>query len=81
MRSMEKILISSCLLGHPVRYDGTGKTETHSLISQWSSEDRLVPICPEVCGGLPVPRPPAEIQNSPHKQTLSVITNTLKIDF
>ncbi len=58
---MEKILISACLLGDPVRYDGQSKPIDHELIQQWKKEGRLVPLCPEVSGGLPTPRPPAEI--------------------
>ena len=58
---MERILISSCLLGERVRYDGNHRFLDHPLIGRWLQEGRLVPICPEVAGGLPVPRPPAEI--------------------
>lgn len=58
---MEKILVSACLLGQPVRYDGTDKALDAEIWEQWMREGRLVPICPEVSGGLPVPRPPAEI--------------------
>jgi uncharacterized protein YbbK (DUF523 family) len=58
-----KILISACLLGHAVRYDGKGKPLSHSAIERWKDEGRLVTICPEMAGGMPVPRPPAEIEN------------------
>ena len=58
-----KILISACLLGQPVRYDGKGKPLSHPTIERWRSEGRLVTICPEMAGGMPVPRPPAEIEN------------------
>jgi uncharacterized protein YbbK (DUF523 family) len=58
-----KILISACLMGHAVRYDGTGKPLSHPAIERWKSEGRLVSICPEMAGGMPVPRPPAEIEN------------------
>lgn len=60
---MEKILISSCLLGHPVRYDGNSKPIQHDIISHWQQLGCLVTICPEMSGGLPVPRPPAELQS------------------
>ncbi|WP_214412151.1 DUF523 domain-containing protein [Sphaerisporangium fuscum] len=59
---MERILVSSCLLGRPVRYDGRAKTVDDALLARWRDEGRLVPFCPEVTGGLPVPRPPAEIE-------------------
>lgn len=58
---MEKILISSCLIGRPVRYDGRAKTIESDILERWRAEERLVPICPEIMGGLPTPRPPAEI--------------------
>ncbi|AUC09000.1 MULTISPECIES: DUF523 domain-containing protein [Agrobacterium] len=58
-----KILISACLLGQPVRYDGRGKPFFHPAIDRWRSEGRLVAICPEMAGGMPVPRPPAEIED------------------
>lgn len=57
-----KILISACLLGRPVRYDGKGKLLAGPLIARWKAEGRLVGYCPEQAGGLPTPRPPAEIE-------------------
>jgi len=57
-----KILISACLLGRPVRYDGKGKLLADPLIERWKAEGRLVGYCPEQAGGLPTPRPPAEIE-------------------
>lgn len=57
---MQKILVSSCLLGSPVRYDG-GAHGPYSLLQQWQAEGWVVALCPEVSGGLPTPRPPAEI--------------------
>ncbi|MDR6432089.1 DUF523 domain-containing protein [Brucella pseudogrignonensis] len=56
-----KILISACLAGHPVRYNGSAKPLNHPLIDQWRSEGRLVSVCPELMGGFSVPRPSAEI--------------------
>lgn len=58
---MERILVSSCLAGRPVRYDGAAKPVGGGLFERWRAEGRLVPFCPEVSGGLAVPRPPAEI--------------------
>lgn len=59
---MQKILISACLLGEDVRYDGGNCLQASPFIAKWRDEGRLVPICPEVAGGLTVPRLPAEIQ-------------------
>ncbi|WP_127105147.1 DUF523 domain-containing protein [Pararhodobacter zhoushanensis] len=58
---MSRILISACLMGAPVRYDGRAKTLTDALLTRWQAEGRLVPLCPEVAAGLPTPRPPAEL--------------------
>ena len=57
----QKVLISRCLLGEPVRYDGTGVKCDNPIIEKWRVEDRVVTICPELEGGCPVPRLPAEI--------------------
>lgn len=57
---MQKILISSCLLGEKVRYNGEAKLYSDPRLARWQEENRLIPVCPEVEGGLPVPRPPAQ---------------------
>ncbi|AKU89632.1 DUF523 domain-containing protein [Vulgatibacter incomptus] len=59
---MEKILISACLLGQRVRFDGAAAQVEDELLTRWIEEGRLVAICPEVSGGLPVPRPSAELR-------------------
>lgn len=59
---MKKILISACLLGERVRYDGAAKRKEDQRLRRWREEGRLVLHCPEVAGGLGVPRPAAEIQ-------------------
>lgn len=58
---MRKILVSACLMGRPVRYDGRAAAKGEGLLAQWQSEGRLVIACPELAGDLPVPRPAAEI--------------------
>ncbi|WP_304525164.1 DUF523 domain-containing protein [Halomonas sp. I5-271120] len=59
---MEKLLISACLLGQPVRYDGGAKALHDPTLERWRREGRLVAACPEVQAGMSTPRPPAEIQ-------------------
>ncbi|MDU9391148.1 DUF523 domain-containing protein [Pseudomonas sp. zfem002] len=54
------VLVSACLLGQPVRYDGRASGHP-DLLRRWQAQGRVVPLCPEVAGGLPTPRPPAEI--------------------
>ena len=74
---MQKILVSRCLLGHRVRYDG-GASGSFDQLQQWLDEGRVVPLCPEVAGGLPTPRPAAEIPGGQGAEVLdghaSVIT-------
>ncbi len=59
---MKKILVSACLLGNPVRYDGRSKALDNSDLDALLAQDRIISFCPEVAGGLPVPRAAAEIQ-------------------
>jgi len=59
--SMQKILVSACLLGEKVRYDGSDCVR-HGILDVWAEQGRIVPLCPEMAGGLPTPRPPAEIE-------------------
>ncbi|MEU3017033.1 MULTISPECIES: DUF523 domain-containing protein [unclassified Nocardiopsis] len=59
---MRKVLVSACLMGRRVRFDGRAKPVDDATIERWRAEGRLVVHCPEVAGGLPVPRPPAEIE-------------------
>jgi uncharacterized protein YbbK (DUF523 family) len=57
-----RILISACLLGEKVRYNGRDAFTDSPIIARWHREGRIVPFCPEVAGGLGVPRPAAELQ-------------------
>ena len=53
------ILVSACLLGTLCRYDGASRP-CGELARLEVLGHRLIPVCPEVMGGLPTPRPPAE---------------------
>lgn len=58
---MKKILVSQCLYGgDPVRYDGKSKAETDPRFLKWKEEGLFIPVCPEVFGGLPIPRVDAQ---------------------
>lgn len=58
---MLTIAISACLLGKPCRYDGKSK-ECAPLSALKDNENiRLIPVCPEVQGGLSIPHAPSEI--------------------
>ena len=55
------ILVSHCFLGEPCRYDGTSRLD-RQVIELHRAGHNLIPVCPEILGGLDVPRAPAEIQ-------------------
>ena len=61
MMSKKKILISACLLEERVRYDGKISPNCPAILKEWMEKGWVVPVCPEVAGGLPIPRPSAEI--------------------
>ncbi len=52
-------LVSACLLGTPCRYDGASKPISPAIRALMQAHT-LIPICPEILGGLPTPRVPAE---------------------
>jgi uncharacterized protein YbbK (DUF523 family) len=54
------ILVSACLLG--VRCNHEGESNASPAVEALRGRYRLVPVCPEVVGGLPTPRPAAELQ-------------------
>jgi uncharacterized protein YbbK (DUF523 family) len=57
----QKILVSECLYGdRVVRYDGGSVPLLDPVFLKWKEEGRLVPVCPEMFGGLPTPRPAAQ---------------------
>jgi uncharacterized protein YbbK (DUF523 family) len=41
---MEKILVSACLLGSPVRYNGSDRLVDNPLIARWREQGRIVPL-------------------------------------
>jgi len=55
--------ISSCLLGHEVRYDGGHKWDQY-LVEVTGPQVEWVPICPEVEIGLGVPRPTIQLEGN-----------------
>ena len=57
-----RIMISACLLGQNCKYNGgNNKSEKLDKMISKDSENEIIPICPEVLGGLSTPRPSAEI--------------------
>lgn len=59
---METILVSACLMGAHCRYDGTGAIL--SELEKLKEKYHLVPICPEIYGGLATPRDAAKIREN-----------------
>lgn len=80
---MSKILVSACLLGEKVRYHGGDSALDHPILERWRQDGRIVPICPEMAGGLPTPRPPAELQGGGGDavlQTLAFVRRRDEVD-
>ena len=57
-----KILVSACLLGIDCKYNG--KNNKNDKIIELLKDHELIPVCPEILGGLPTPRIPAEIHQN-----------------
>ncbi len=55
------ILVSACLLGQNCRYDGSNCYQPG--VERLKAMHGLIPVCPEIYGGLPTPREPAELRN------------------
>lgn len=58
---MDNILVSACLLGVSCRYDGQSRPNENVIALK--DKYNLIPVCPEIMGGLPTPRLPSEIVN------------------
>ena len=54
-----KIMVSACLLGENCKYSG-GNNRNEKVLAYVAGHE-VIPVCPEVMGGLPTPRVPAEI--------------------
>ena len=68
---MEKILVSACLVGERVRYNDVAMEFDNRILKYWQRNGLVVAICPEVAGGLPVPRPSSEIIHGDGHQVLN----------
>ena len=58
MREKTRVLVSACLIGMRCRYDSGGKLLPE--IEELMRVAELIPVCPEIYGGLPTPRTPSE---------------------
>ncbi|MBE6022288.1 MAG: DUF523 domain-containing protein [Cellulosilyticum sp.] len=62
------ILVSSCLCGEKCKYSG-GDNYNEAVIA-YCQDQEVLQVCPEVLGGLPIPRHPAEIVGGSAKDVL-----------
>ena len=56
-----KIIVSACLAGENCKYNGGNNL--NSAVLSLMEDNEVITVCPEVMGGLPTPRVPAEILN------------------
>lgn len=61
MPELPNILISACLTGKNCKYNGGNNALPEDQLEQLRQRYHLIPVCPEQMGGLPTPRPPAEL--------------------
>ena len=54
----EKILVSACLLGVDCKY--SGGNNSNEKVLEYIKDYEVIPVCPEIMGGLSTPRPPSE---------------------
>ena len=62
MYKKKTTIISACLLGIRCRYDGKEKPCQKAI--ELFQQGGLIPVCPEILGGLSTPRTPAERQTN-----------------
>lgn len=63
------LLVSACLAGEPVRYDG--QACLNSTLKQLIQDKKAQMLCPELLGGFTIPRLPAEISGGTGQDVLS----------
>ncbi|WP_257282028.1 MULTISPECIES: DUF523 domain-containing protein [unclassified Endozoicomonas] len=68
---MKQVLVSACLLGDRVRYDGNSLSTNSEILQEWIDDGRVVSICPEVSAGMSIPRAPAEISGGEGNDVIS----------
>lgn len=69
------IIVSACLAGINSRYDG--RNEEKGEIIELVKEGKAIPLCPELLGGLPLPREPAEIETGDGRDILKKKTRVV----
>ena len=72
-----KIIVSDCLMGTPCRWHGKD-LRMSSYVKKYIAANpdvELIPVCPEMLGGLPVPRPPVKRKKGRVYETCEEKTN------
>ena len=67
---MKKILVSAGMLRERVRYDGKILPNYLPMLNGWQAKGLVIPVRPEVAGGLSIPRTPVEIQGGDGKDVV-----------
>ena len=67
-----RIIVSACLLGHPVRYDGGHKfNQTVKDFLLQLEPFEIIPVCPETASGMPSPRPSQEFRGGTASEVIA----------
>ncbi len=74
----EKILVSACLAGIKCRYNGSD-AHTSELIKELSSSELII-CCPELLGGMPIPRPACNIHGGEGQDVVDGNAEVIGID-
>jgi uncharacterized protein YbbK (DUF523 family) len=72
------VLVSACLLGCPTAYDGGARPRVELV--PLAAQGRVLPVCPEILGGLETPRSPAEIVDGDGNDVLDGRARVLAAD-
>ena len=75
---MKKCLISSCLVGLCTRYDGQSRPNERCVT--YLNNFIYIPVCPEQLGGLPTPRPPADLRGGDGMDVLTGFASVITRD-
>jgi uncharacterized protein YbbK (DUF523 family) len=77
---MVKLLVSACMMGRKVRYNGNDLAVEAQIFADILSQVEAIPFCPEVSGGLPTPRAPAEISDGNGTHVLNAQSRVISND-
>ena len=75
-----KVLISGCLLGEKIRYDGSDFYVKSNFIIDLQNEGLVIPFCPELAAGMLIPRLPAEINQGEGKDVVYGNSKVIEIN-